>query len=85
MNWGVTAALAIITFIGAWNAFLWPFLAVTKTPMRNVAVAIGTNFTALGINYLAASLLAALPVAVVYLIFQRRVTQAIVLSAGIKF
>ncbi len=28
MNWGVTTALAIITFIGAWNAFLWPFLAV---------------------------------------------------------
>ncbi len=84
MNWGVTAALAIITFIGAWNAFLWPFLAVTKTPMWNVAVGVGTNFTQLGIGYLAASLLAALPVAVVYLIFQRRVTQAIVLSAGIK-
>ena len=32
MNWGVTTALAIITFIGAWNAFLWPFLAVTKEP-----------------------------------------------------
>ena len=23
MNWGVTAALAIISFIGAWNSFLW--------------------------------------------------------------
>ena len=30
MNWGVTVALAIITFIVAWNAFLWPFL-VTST------------------------------------------------------
>ena len=83
MNWGVTAALAIITFIGAWNAFLWPFLAVTTTPMMNVAVAMGANFTALGENYLAASLLAGLPVAVVYLLFQRRVTQAVVLSAGV--
>ena len=27
MNWGITTALAIITFIGAWNLFLWPFLA----------------------------------------------------------
>ena len=58
MNWGVTAALAIITFIGAWNAFLWPFLAVTKEPMMNVAVGVGSNFTALGVGYLAASLLA---------------------------
>jgi multiple sugar transport system permease protein len=33
---------------------------------------------------LAAAVLAALPVAIVYLIFQRRVTQAIMLSAGIK-
>ena len=84
MNWGVTAALAIITFIGAWNAFLWPFLAVTKSPMMNVSVVMGANFTELGVSYLAASVLAGLPVAVVYLIFQRRVTQAIVLSAGIK-
>jgi multiple sugar transport system permease protein len=84
MNWGVTAALAIITFIGAWNAFLWPFLAVTTAPMMNVAVAMGANFTALGENYLAASLLAGLPVALVYLLFQRRVTQAVVLSASIK-
>jgi multiple sugar transport system permease protein len=82
-NWGVTAALAIITFIGAWNAFLWPFLAVTTEPMMNVAVAMGANFTALGENYLAASLLAGLPVALVYLLFQRRVTQAVVLSSGV--
>ena len=31
-----------------------------------------------------AAALAALPVALIYLIFQRRVTQAIMLSAGIK-
>ena len=30
MNWGITTALAIITFIGAWNNFLWPFLAITS-------------------------------------------------------
>ena len=33
MNWGVTTALAIITFIGAWNAFLWPFLVTTTEDM----------------------------------------------------
>jgi ABC-type glycerol-3-phosphate transport system permease component len=40
MNWGVTLALAIIVFIGAWNAFLWPFLAVTKPEQMNVTVSI---------------------------------------------
>ena len=87
MNWGVTTALAIITFIGAWNAFLWPFLAVTKAEAMNVSVGITQVTDAFGVQYareLAAAVMAGLPVAVVYLIFQRRVTQAIMLSAGIK-
>ncbi len=87
MNWGITTALAIITFIGAWNAFLWPFLAVTSESMMNVSVGITQVNDAFGVKYarwLAAATLAALPVALLYLIFQRRVTQAIMLTAGIK-
>lgn len=87
MNWGITTALAIITFIGAWNQFLWPFLAVTEEPMMNITVGITQVTDAFGVKYardLAAAILAGLPVAIVYLIFQRRVTQAIMLTAGIK-
>ena len=87
MNWGVTTALAIITFIAAWNLFLWPFLVVNSQDKLNVAVGITQVHDAFGVQYardLATAMLAALPVAVVYLIFQRRVTQAIMLSAGIK-
>lgn len=87
MNWGVTTALAIISFIGAWNAFLWPFLITTKEEMMNVTVGITQVRDSFGVQYareLATAVLAGLPVAVVYLIFQRRVTQAIMLSAGIK-
>jgi multiple sugar transport system permease protein len=87
MNWGITTALAIITFIGAWNLFLWPFLAVTEQDKMNITVGITQVHDAFGVQYarvLAVAKLAALPVALVYLIFQRRVTQAIMLSAGIK-
>ena len=87
MNWGVTTALAIITFIGAWNLFLWPFLAVSSEDKMNITVGITQVHDAFGVSYgrdLAVAMLAALPVAIVYLIFQRRVTQAIMLSAGIK-
>ena len=87
MNWGITTALAIITFIGAWNNFLWPFLAVTEEDKMNITVGITQVSDAFGVKYardLATAILAGLPVAVVYLIFQRRVTQAIMLSAGIK-
>ena len=87
MNWGVTTALAIITFIGAWNLFLWPFLAISSADKMNITVGITQVHDAFGVQYgrdLAVAMLAALPVALVYLIFQRRVTQAIMLSAGIK-
>lgn len=87
MNWGVTTALAIITFIGAWNAFLWPFLAQSSEETMNITVGVTQVHSAFGVQYareLAGAVLAGLPVALAYLIFQRRVTQAITLSAGIK-
>ena len=83
----VTVALAIITFIGAWNAFLWPFLASKTEDMMTVTVGIAVVQDAFGVYYarlLSGAVLAGLPVAIVYLLFQRHVTQAIMLSAGIK-
>jgi multiple sugar transport system permease protein len=84
VNWGITAALAIIVFIGAWNAFLWPFLAVTEEPLMNITVGISQAREMFGVGELAGAILAGLPVAVVYLLFQRKVTEAIIVSAGIK-
>ncbi|MBN9027574.1 MULTISPECIES: carbohydrate ABC transporter permease [Kaistia] len=87
MNWGVTTALAIITFIGAWNNFLWPFLVSTSESTMNVTVGITQVKDAFGVQYareIAGAVMAGLPVAIAYLLFQRRVTQAIMLSAGIK-
>jgi len=87
MNWGITTALGIITFIAAWNLFLWPFVAINTEEKMNITVGITQVHDAFGVSYgrdLAVAMLAAFPVALVYLIFQRRVTQAIMLSAGIK-
>lgn len=87
MTWGVTTALAIISFIGAWDAFLWPFLAQTSDEMMTVTVGITQVHEAFGVQYarnLAVAVMAAAPVVVAYLVFQRRVTNAIAISAGIK-
>lgn len=87
MNWGVTTALSIVCFIWSWNSFLWPFLAVTKTEMMTITVGITQVNDAFGVYYarqLTSAVLAGLPVALAYLIFQKRVTEAITLSAGIK-
>jgi multiple sugar transport system permease protein len=87
LNWGITTALAIITFIGAWNNFLWPFLVITSEDMMTIPVGITQVHDVFGVAYariMAVALLGAMPVAAAYLIFQRRVTEAVMISSGVK-
>ena len=87
LNWRITTALAIITFIGAWNAFFWPFLVITSEDMMTIPVGITQMNDAFGVFYarlMAVALLGAMPVALAYLIFQRRVTEAVMNSSGVK-
>ncbi|GGC22353.1 sugar ABC transporter permease [Marivita lacus] len=87
LNWGITAALAIITFISTWNNFFWPFLIVTSESMMTIPVGITQVNDAFGVAYarmMALALLAAAPVIIGYLIFQKRVTEAVMISAGVK-
>ncbi|WP_152047387.1 carbohydrate ABC transporter permease [Aureimonas psammosilenae] len=87
LNWGITTALAIITFITSWNAFLWPFLVETSENMMTIPVGITQVNDSFGVVYarlMAVALLAAAPVAIAYLVFQKRVTEAIMISSGVK-
>jgi multiple sugar transport system permease protein len=87
MNWGIITAISITTFIGAWNSFLWPFLASTSQTTMTIPVGITQVSDTFGVAYartLAVAVMAGLPVAVLYLVFQKRITSAIMLSAGIK-
>lgn len=87
LNWGITTALAIITFIGVWNAFFWPFLIITSEDMMTIPVGITQVNDAFGVHYarlMSVALLAAMPVAVAYLIFQKKVTEAVMISSGVK-
>ena len=87
INWGITVALAIVTFIGAWNAFFWPFLITTSESMMTIPVGITQVQDAFGVQYartMAVAVLAGLPVSIAYLVFQRQVTEGIMATAGIK-
>ncbi|MBT9382252.1 carbohydrate ABC transporter permease [Pseudooceanicola sp. CBS1P-1] len=87
LNWGITTALGIITFIMSWNAFLWPFLVVTTENMMTIPVGITQVNDAFGVAYarvMSVALLAAAPVVIAYLIFQKRVTEAVMISSGVK-
>ena len=87
LNWGITTALALVTFIAAWNNFFWPFIMTTQQDMFTVPVAITSVNDAFGIFYareMAVAMLAAGPIALIYLIFQKKVTEAIMMTSGIK-
>lgn len=87
INLGITWALAIVTFIGVWNAFFWPFLITTSTDMMTIPVGITQVQDAFGVRYareMALTIMAGLPVVIGYLIFQKRVTEGIMVTAGLK-
>ncbi|MFK0166112.1 carbohydrate ABC transporter permease [Rhizobium sp. NPDC090279] len=87
MNWGVITALGITTFIAAWNNFLWPFLVATSDATITIPVGITQVRDVFGVRFakdMAAAVLAGLPVAILYLLFQKQITRAIMLSAGVK-
>ena len=87
INWGITWALAIVTFIAAWNNFFWPFIITTSTEMMTIPVGITQVQEIYGLAYartMAVAVLAGLPVVVAYLVFQRRVTEGIMMTAGLK-
>ncbi|THC45264.1 carbohydrate ABC transporter permease [Massilia sp. Mn16-1_5] len=80
-------AMAIVTFIGAWNNFLWPFIIVTSNEMMTIPLGLTQTYDAFGVRYaqlMAAALLGALPVALAYIAFQRRVTQGFLAASGLK-
>ena len=80
------AAIAVITFIASWNAFLWPLVIGQDSSMWTVQVALSTFLTAQTINlhelFLAAAVSIA-PLVLVFAVLQRYLVQGVA-ETGIK-
>ncbi|MCL6454696.1 MAG: carbohydrate ABC transporter permease [Alicyclobacillus sp.] len=82
------SALGILTFLGNWNAYLWPVIVISTEAMRTlpVGIAMFSSSDNGGLQWniiMAMSTLAVIPIVVVYFIFQRRIVEGIALT-GIK-
>jgi multiple sugar transport system permease protein len=80
----------LITFIGPWNEFLWPFLITKKASMQPLAVSLANyisnvaNSTANPFGVvLAGAVVLAIPVVVLFIIFQRSFVASDI-SSGVK-
>ncbi|MCL3861236.1 carbohydrate ABC transporter permease [Actinotalea sp. K2] len=81
------ATLAILTFLGSWNNFLWPLVVATTEDKYTLPVALalystGQNQTDYGL-LLAGAVVVVVPVLVVFLILQRYFVQGVAMT-GIK-
>ena len=79
------ATVAILTFVAAWNNFIWPFIVITDTKMMTIPVGLATVQTSYGIRYaqiMASALLGGLPAVIIFLFFQRQIVEG--LAGGLK-
>ena len=79
----ILASVAIFVFIGAWNNFLWPFLVINDTTLMTLPVGLQTVISAYGVQYaqiMAQAVLAALPLIIVFLIFQKQIVKGVATS-----
>lgn len=80
------AAVGIFTFVTSWNNFLWPLLVMSSINTMTIPVGMATVASGFGIMYaqvMATAILGALPLLVVFLLFQRHIVEGIA-STGIK-
>ena len=81
-----TAALCIFTFLGNWNAYIWPLIVIRSDEMRTLPVGVAFFSSESGSRFdliMAAASLAIVPVIIVFLIFQKQIIKGIAL-AGLK-
>jgi multiple sugar transport system permease protein len=81
------ATLAILTFLGSWNAFLWPLVVASTEDMYTLPVAlalyaVGQNATRYGL-LMAGSVVVVLPIIALFLLLQRYFVRGITMT-GIK-
>ena len=80
------SAVAILTFITTWNAFLWPLLVLTQTKSQTITVGLSGLIGGSAIQYaetMASSVLGFLPLLAIFLLLQRQITQGVA-NTGIK-
>jgi len=82
----ILAVQSIFTFVGAWNAFLWPLIAANNDKYYTLSVGLGLLSTQYAQKYglmMAGATIMIVPIIIVYIIFQKSIIKGINVS-GMK-
>ncbi len=80
------AALAIFTFLNAWNSFLWPYLSINSEEVMTIPIGVPLfqgSFSTEMTRPMAANVIASIPVLVAFIVFQRHIVKGVAMT-GIK-
>lgn len=80
----VLAVMAILTFMGSWNTFFWPFLVTSKEAMQTIQVGL-KNFKFANTTYfapmMAGATLSALPMFILFFSLQKYFLEGVTIGA----
>ena len=82
----VISAIAIVTFVGVWNNLILPLFVLSNPKLMTIPVGLATvqgSFGQRASDIQASSLLGALPLVILFLIFQRRIVEGVA-GSGLK-
>lgn len=82
----VVAAVAILTFVWTWNNLLLPLFVMSNPSLMTIPVGLATVQGSFGLRYAdiqAGAILAALPLVVLYMFFQRQIVEGVT-GSGLK-
>ena len=82
----VISAMAIVTFVGVWNNLILPLFTLTNPKLMTIPVGLATVQGSFGQRYAdiqASAVLGALPLVILFLVFQRRIVEGVA-GTGLK-
>ena len=86
MIWPLVLTAILISFLWSWNGFLWPFIIIQNDEMATLPVALARyqSFQAQRWDaVLAGATITALPIAILYFVFQRKFIDSLTMT-GLK-
>jgi ABC-type glycerol-3-phosphate transport system permease component len=85
LSWPVMVSMGILTFVASWNNLLWPLIVVQSQSLYTVPLGLTQFSSQYFTNYvaiLAMSVVAIIPVVVLFLFTRRRLLDSIMVSGG---
>lgn len=83
----VLVTVDLFSFLGSWNDLLWPLIVMTDTSKRTLTAGLSVlqgQYDRRYASLMAATLVSAIPVMVIYLVAQKYLMQGISLTSGMK-